>query len=397
MATNNRKKKRKHPNLPNGYGSIRYLGEGRRNCYAVHPPSRADAEGHRVRPPALCYVQSWYAGVAVLTAYNAGTYKPGMEYELQQAADQSSADLDAFCESVLRNQSLAVQPHIAPGESRATFEDVYHMWHEWKYGANAVRKLSDSARINAEAAFTHFIGLHKRVMRTITLDELQAAVNSLNCRSCTIARDKGLLNQMYKFAVPRKLVSEDIARYVVVPDRGATKHGEAFTLEDIAKIWSIRNTDPVAELMIIMIYSGFRYSAYADMEVSTKEWYFRGGVKTAASKNRLVPIHSCIRPLVLARQERGDPLMPYSNNMALTRAMRKASRLVGAADHTPHDTRHTFSALCEKFGVSEADRKRMMGHSFGGDITNGVYGHRTLEDLRAEIEKIPSPDKFILT
>jgi hypothetical protein len=44
--------------------------------------------------------------------------------------------------------------------------------------------------------------------------------------------------------------------------------------------------------------------------------------------------------------------------------------------------------------VSEADRKRMMGHSFGSDVTNGVYGHRTLEDLREELEKIPSPDNF---
>ena len=32
----------------------------------------------------------------------------------------------------------------------------------------------------------------------------------------------------------------------------------------------------------------------------------------------------------------------------------------------------------------------MMGHSFGDDITNGVYGHRTVEELRSEIEKIIS-------
>ena len=30
----------------------------------------------------------------------------------------------------------------------------------------------------------------------------------------------------------------------------------------------------------------------------------------------------------------------------------------------------------------------MMGHSFGNDITNAKYGHRTIEDLREEIEKI---------
>ena len=38
--------------------------------------------------------------------------------------------------------------------------------------------------------------------------------------------------------------------------------------------------------------------------------------------------------------------------------------------------------------VNEADRKRLMGHSLKGDITNGVYGHRGVEELRREIEKI---------
>ena len=53
---------------------------------------------------------------------------------------------------------------------------------------------------------------------------------------------------------------------------------------------------------------------------------------------------------------------------------------------------HTFSRICESYGVWEADRKRMMGYSFGNDITNGVYGHRTLEELRMEIEKIKVPE-----
>ena len=60
--------------------------------------------------------------------------------------------------------------------------------------------------------------------------------------------------------------------------------------------------------------------------------------------------------------------------------------------HTPHDARHTFSMLCEKYHVNENDRKRMLGHAFQ-DITNKVYGHRTVEELRKEIEKIKIPVK----
>ena len=48
--------------------------------------------------------------------------------------------------------------------------------------------------------------------------------------------------------------------------------------------------------------------------------------------------------------------------------------------------------LCEKYQVNENDRKRLLGHSFGNDLTNAVYGHRSLEDLRTEIEKIQLPD-----
>ncbi len=53
---------------------------------------------------------------------------------------------------------------------------------------------------------------------------------------------------------------------------------------------------------------------------------------------------------------------------------------LGMHGHTPHDARHTFSMLCEKFHVNENDRKRMLGHSFS-DITNKVYGHRTVTKL----------------
>lgn len=45
-------RRKKHSRLPNGYGSIRYLGKNRKNPYAVHPPANIDGD----RPAALCYV-----------------------------------------------------------------------------------------------------------------------------------------------------------------------------------------------------------------------------------------------------------------------------------------------------------------------------------------------------
>ena len=83
-----------------------------------------------------------------------------------------------------------------------------------------------------------------------------------------------------------------------------------------------------------------------------------------------------------------DMGVAFWNYQLLENDMYKKLAELGIEKHTPHDCRHTFSMLCEKYEVNENDRKRMLGHSFGSDITNARYGHRTVEDLRTEIEKI---------
>ena len=135
-----------------------------------------------------------------------------------------------------------------------------------------------------------------------------------------------------------------------------------------------------------MCYSGYRIKAYENMEVNVEEKYFKGGVKNKTSKNRIVPIHSAILPLVARRLQRDGELLHSATRYRLDLYDKLAQLHLNK--HTPHDCRHTFSMLCEKSGVPENDRKRMLGHSFGNDITNRVYGHRDIEDLRKSIEMI---------
>ena len=90
--------------------------------------------------------------------------------------------------------------------------------------------------------------------------------------------------------------------------------------------------------------------------------------------------------LVKHRMKPHGALLPDKIDIFRDKMYTQLSTL-GIEKHTPHDCRHTFSKLCEKYKVAENDRKRMLGHKIG-DITNDTYGHRTLEDLRKEIEKI---------
>ena len=153
-------------------------------------------------------------------------------------------------------------------------------------------------------------------------------------------------------------------------------------------LWA-HNTDPTVELLLIMCYSGHRISECKAIEVDLTERCFRGGLKTKAGKNRVVPIHSAILPLVERRIKRDGELLYVSANEYRKnfKAVLDRFGILGEPRHTPHDCRHTFSMLCERYGVAENDRKRMLGHSFA-DVTNKIYGHRDLDDLREQIEKI---------
>lgn len=151
-------------------------------------------------------------------------------------------------------------------------------------------------------------------------------------------------------------------------------------------LWYHADND-IVELLLILCYSGWRITEAGKLHIDLDQGYYEGGIKTKAGKGRIVPIHSAVYPLVKHRYEKYGTLLPMcAYNFRLN--MYKILNELGIEKHTPHDCRHTFSKLCEDSHVNENDRKRMIGHAFGNDVTNRVYGHRDLRDLKIEIEKI---------
>ena len=114
-----------------------------------------------------------------------------------------------------------------------------------------------------------------------------------------------------------------------------------------------------------------------------EEKYFKGGMKTRAGRGRTVPFHNLIVSFISSDIELFT-LTPDRYRVLFTEELNK----IGITDHTPHDCRHTFSWLCEKYNVDTLSKKLLMGHALGNDVTDAKYGHRTLEELRTEINKI---------
>ena len=128
----------------------------------------------------------------------------------------------------------------------------------------------------------------------------------------------------------------------------------------------------------------------------------RGGLKTDAGINRIVPVHSKIQALVLNRKEfaesHNSEFLFASDNIQklgkqisykeyLSRFEKTVSELNLNPEHRPHDCRKTFATNAKRVGMDEYAIKRILGHAIT-DITEKIYTERDIEWLKSEIEKL---------
>jgi len=130
-------------------------------------------------------------------------------------------------------------------------------------------------------------------------------------------------------------------------------------------------------------------------DINLEEDYFKGGLKTDAGKNRIVPIHPIIKDLVTNRYNKDNialfndeygqqgTIMTYDKYRGRFNKVMEKLKM----EHRPHDARHTFATKAKLYGVDEYVIKLLMGHAIN-DVTEEIYTHRTIENLRNELLKI---------
>ena len=377
-------KRKKHQRLPNGYGSIKFLGKNRQNPYAVHPPTKEfSLNGSPVIPKALCYVDDWLKGFIVLTAYKTGSYTPGMERDIEIAPNDKS--LDSLAKQLLSDYNQTMHGKRNQ-EAEPTFKQVYDAFYEYKFERKYGKKYSGSSKNSTRAAFNNCTSLHNLIFKDLRHKDMQNILDTCPLKHASIELIKSLFKNMYRYAIVHEIVKENYSTALEITRPNDEEHGKPFNDKDLKVLWENKN-DEIVEFILIMCYSGFRISAYKTLEVNLEKGYLKGGVKTIAGKNRTVPIHSGIFALVKKRHERLGCLLDKDITYFRNKMYDTLARLE-IEHHKPHDCRHTFSMLCERYEVKESDRKRLLGHTFQNDITNAVYGHRLLCELSEEIEKI---------
>lgn len=278
--------------------------------------------------------------------------------------------------------------------SKATFKDIYDLWFNAKYKAGK-KKFSKSSIYCTQGAFKKCAALHNIVFSDMRTIHMQAILDDFSLSHAYMEHIKNLFNQMYKYALEYDIVQKDYSQFIKINKEDDDEHGVPFSKEDIEKLWKHKDK-PFVDTVLIYIYSGWRISELLNMpleDIDLENRTFKGGVKTRASKNRIVPIHSKIFDMVVNRRVEGQETLFYDNGKKITTAayydlFRSALLSAGVPEtHTPHDCRHTFATLLNNADANPVAVKRMLGHSTS-DITEKIYTHKDIEDLRKEIEKI---------
>lgn len=225
---------------------------------------------------------------------------------------------------------------------------------------------------------------------------------------------KTLFNHLLDYALEYELVDRNYSRSFKLTEetvkecQSVKQQHIAFTDAEMETLWKNINVVPGVDILLIQCYSGWRPQELGLIElrnVDLENWTFRGGMKTDAGEDRLVPIHSRIRNLVEVKYNEAvalesDHLLnwPNPNNrnkknikLSYARYQHAFDQIIEALrlnqDHRPHDGRTHFVTMAKKHGVDEYAIKYMVGHKVS-DITEKIYTRREFEWLKQEIEKI---------
>lgn len=301
-----------------------------------------------------------------------------------------------------------------------TFSQLYEIWFE------EFIKDHESHKYRIMSAYKYCSSIYDKKMRDISILDMK---NCIYKGTATVTRGKYkgeeklaspstkesmkyIFNHIYSYAIEARIVDKNYAREFTL-DKKVFKEKEdnhkekiPFSEEELNKLWKSIEFVPFTDMIIYACYSGWRPSELISIkieDVDLTQNFIKGGIKTTAGKNRLVPIHPLIKPIIEKYYNEAISVnskylfnditkkkgIGLSYDQYLSRFNNAMELLKFRLDITPHYTRHTFitKAKSRSVNMNENILKLIVGHEIG-DLTEHVYTHRELEDLREEILKI---------
>lgn len=333
---------------PNGYGTVAKLSGNRRKPFVV----RKTVGWNEKKQPiydTIGYYATREEGMMVLAEYNRNPY-----------------DIDT---------------------AKVTMNELFEKWSTVK-----MPKMSTSSQGSLKSAFKHCEALHKMKYKEIKSFHMQDCIDGCGCGYSTQWAIKNLFGHLDKYALELDIINKSYSVLTTAAPIPETKK-VPFTYKEVKSLWKIQNQEWV-DSVLVLLYSGFRIGELLTLEtdnVDLDAGTFKGGIKTKAGKDRIVPIHSKIVQLVQNRKAQGNKYLFSYNGKKVSNS--KYYEFWNAimeqikTEHTPHECRHTFRSRLDSAGANKVCIDLMMGHK-SKEVGERVYTHKTIQELKDAIELI---------
>lgn len=304
-----------------------------------------------------------------------------------------------------------------------TFEELFEIWYP-----EYIQK-HPSYKYVYKSAYAYMTLLYKKKFRNITILDMKKCIEegTIICKlgsnkgniitpSPQVKQNmKGMLNKIYDYALEGRIVNINYARNFYL-DKEVFDNQEKnkvpripFSQQELDIMWKAKNFVPFVDMILYHCYSGWRPKEIITLkieDVHLEEEYIVGGIKTKAGRQRTVPIHPLVKPIVEKYYNEAisigsaylfnditkkKGLNGLSKDQYYSRFIKVIKQLKLNPELTPHCARHTFitKAKSREVNMNEYILKMIVGHKIQ-DVTESVYTHRTIEDLKEEILKIKS-------
>lgn len=368
--------RRKHNlRLPNGFGSVTYLGPGRRKPWRARKTlgwEAVDAEtGKPISAKDGLSAADLQTKVIEKQRYiNIGTFETRDEaYMALSNYNKNPYDVEAA------KITLKVMVDRWAAASKSTFAES-----TWARIERTRRRLPD--------------WLLKMKLVDIKMMHLEKALRELATAKSILDQLKVILERTFDYAIKHEYISKNYASFIdtrtlIGKERERREHRPLS--ED--EIQMIHDTDlKIRDLLLVALYTGMRPQELTTLRaemVYLDEGYIRHGSKTEAGRDRIIPINPFIRPVLerLIDQSTKGYLFETQTGTALSYSHYRTLFSQCLPGHTPHDTRHTFITRWRaELGLSDIICHLIVGHTLK-DVSETVYTHRKLEDLKAEMDR----------
>ena len=284
---------------PNGYGSIIKLSGKRRRPFAARITVGYDDNGKQIYKY-LGYYETRKEAMRELHKYNINPY-----------------DVD------LR---------------KITLRDIYDRFIQSKKNSVSAKTLESYSSVR-----THLFPLMDSKIIDIKTAQLQKLFDETATKISTgsLKVMKTITAQIFRYAMKLDIIDKNYCDFVTLPRQQKVLERRIFTEEEIAILWANIKEIKYTDVIIILIYTGMRINELLKLkktDVDIVNCTLTGGSKTDAGKNRVIPIHSKILPLIKKRMgNKTEYLIPNKTEK-------------GAMQYTTFRLQ-IFIPMMEKFGM----------------------------------------------